>query len=66
MLLMVIKNLYANFGGLHKKSLQREVENYQEQKRKLWKPLKNFSQQENVRTRLILSTYGHLQFFQRM
>ena len=66
MLLMVIKSLYANFGGLHKKSLQREVENYQEQKRKLWKPLKNFSQQENVRTRLILSTYGHLRFFQRM
>ena len=30
------------FWGLHKKSLQREVENYQEQKRKLWKPLKIF------------------------
>ena len=42
MLLMAIKSLYANFGGLHKKSLQREVENYQEQKRKLWKPLKIF------------------------
>ena len=42
MLLMAIKNLYAIFGGLHKKSLQQEVENFQEEERKLWKLLKSF------------------------
>ena len=57
---MVIKSLYTIFGGLHKESLQQEVENFQEQERKLWKLLKSFPKKKNVRTRLILSTYGHL------
>ena len=61
MLLMVIKSLYTIFGGLHKASLRREVENFQEQERKLWTLLKSFPKKtKNVRTCLILSTYGDL------
>ena len=66
---MVTNSIYA-MDGYHailgvsiKKSLQREVDNFQEQERKLWKLLKSFpskKKKENVRTRLILSTYGHL------
>ena len=52
---------HAILGVSIKKSLQREVENFQEQERKLWKLLKSFpNKKKNVRTRLILSTYGHL------
>ena len=51
---------HAILGVSIKKSLQREVENFQEQERKLWKLLKSFPNKKNVRTRLILSTYGHL------
>ena len=46
--LMVIKSLYAIFGALDKKSLQREVENFQEQERKLWKLLKSFPNKKNM------------------
>ena len=48
MLLMVIKSLYTIFGGLHKESLQREVENFQEQERKLWKLLKSFPKKKKM------------------
>ena len=46
---MFIKSLYTIFGGLHKESLQREVENFQEQERKLWKLLKSFPKKKKCK-----------------